>query len=76
MKEYEAAANIDMDSRSIQHLLTTNIPLQINEMTSSNKWMKLFSVKMEFGELKAEAYSSLSMRDTIGLNAIIDIHIQ
>ena len=26
-----------------------------------------FSVKMEFGELKAEAYSSLSMRNTIQL---------
>ena len=76
MKEYEAAANIDMDSRSIQHfVLATNIPLQINEMTSRNKWMKLFSVKMEFGELKAEAYSSLSMRNTLELNANIDIHI-
>ena len=76
LKEYEAAANIDMDSRSIQHLLATNIPLQINEGTSRNKWMKLFSMKMEFGELKAEAYSSLSMRDTLELNANIDIHIQ
>ena len=51
-------------------LLATNIPLQINE------GMKLFSVKMEFGELKAEAYSSLSMRNTLELNANIDIHIQ
>ena len=57
-------------------LLATKIPLQINEGTSRNKWMKLFSVKMEFGELKAEAYSSLSMRNTIELNANIDIHIQ
>ena len=30
---------------------------------------------MEFGELKAEAYSSLSMRNKIELNPDVDVHI-
>ena len=57
LKEYEAAANIDMDSRSIQQT-----SLCIFYIKRTNLW-KAFSVKMEFGELKAEAYSSLSTKN-------------
>ena len=61
LKEYEAAANIDMDSRLNKRLFDQAFSQQRSHISWRIHLNIFCSVKMEFGELKAEAYSSLSI---------------
>ena len=61
LKEYEAAANIDMDSRLNKRLFDQVFSQQRSHISWRVHLNIFCSVKMEFGELKAEAYSSLSI---------------